>query len=124
MGTVFRAESDSEGPAGPAGSVVALKVFHPGLSSDEGALARFRREAELGIRLRHPHVVRTHEMGKEEVGGETVHFLVMDFVEGQTLASLKEELGTVPEQLRALIADQVLDALDAVHGLGIVHRDV
>src|SRR5262245_20083529 len=124
MGTVFRASSEAEGPAGPAGTVVALKVFHPGLARDEGALARFRREAELGIRLRHPHVVRTHELGTQTVGGEEVHFLVMDLVEGQTLASLVAELGTVPEELRALIADQVLDALGAVHALGIVHRDV
>lgn len=124
MGTVYRAECVAEGPAGPPGTVVAVKVFHPELVEEERALDRFRREAELGVRIRHPHVVRTYDFGCAEAEGRPWHFLSMEYVEGRTLASLLEELGTVPEQLRALIADQVLDALAAVHAEGVVHRDV
>jgi tetratricopeptide (TPR) repeat protein len=124
MGTVYRARSEEDGPAGPAGSVVAVKVFHAHLAYVERAFERFEREAEIGMRIRHPNVVRTYEVGREQVDGETVHFMAMELIEGQTLADLRRELGTVPETLRAQIADQVLAALAEIHALGIVHRDV
>jgi tetratricopeptide (TPR) repeat protein len=124
MGTVYRATSTAEGPAGPAGTTVAVKVFHAHLAAEPQAFERFRREAEVGLRIRHQNVVRTHEMGEAVVEGRPAPFLVLELVEGQTLASLREELGTVPEQLRALVADQALAALEEVHASGIVHRDV
>ena len=124
MGTVYRAQSETEGPAGPAGSVVALKVIHAGLVDDERSLERFRREAEIGKRIRHPRIVRTFDVGREEAAGGPTQYIVMQLVEGQTLADLVEELGPVPEQLRAVIADQVLEGLEAVHASGVVHRDV
>ncbi len=124
MGTVYRAVTEAGGPAGPAGSSVAVKVFHPHLAEDPRTFERFGREAELGMRIRHPGVVRTHEVGRSDVDGKPVHWIAMELVEGRTLADLERELGAVPEQLLSQIADQVLDALEAVHALGIVHRDV
>jgi serine/threonine protein kinase/tetratricopeptide (TPR) repeat protein len=124
MGAVYRATTTADGPGGPAGSAVAVKVFHDHLSVEPQAFDRFRREAEVGLRIRHPNVVRTHAVGEAQVSGRAVHFIVLELVEGQTLASLREELGTVPEQLRALIADQALAALEEVHAAAIVHRDV
>ena len=55
MGTVYKVRTREDGPAGPAGSVAALKVFHPELVSDEITYRRFEREAELGIKIRHPN---------------------------------------------------------------------
>ena len=124
MGAVYRATSVEEGPAGPEGSPVALKVFHAHLVEEEQAFDRFRREAEIGMRIRHEHVVRTYGIGHEVVAGAPVDFMVLELIEGQTLASLLADLGTVPEQLLFQIADQVLDALGALHADGIVHRDV
>jgi serine/threonine-protein kinase len=69
MGTVYRARSEEDGPAGPAGSVVAVKVFHAHLAYVERAFERFEREAEIGMRIRHPNVVRTYEVGREQVDG-------------------------------------------------------
>jgi serine/threonine protein kinase len=124
MGAVYRAEATAAGPAGPAGSVVAVKVFHAHLLQEERALERFRREAAIGQQIRHPHVVRTYDVGRAEVEGKPVDYMVMELVEGQTLEDLLKELGTVPEHLRFQIADQVLDALETVHARGIVHRDI
>jgi tetratricopeptide (TPR) repeat protein len=124
MGAVYKARTRAEGPAGPTGTIVAVKVFHPDLVSDETTYKRFEREAELGIRIRHPGVVRTYEIGVAEEGGEKWHFIAMEFVEGQTLRDLLDEIGTLPEHLIYQIADQLLDALTAVHTEGMVHRDV
>jgi tetratricopeptide (TPR) repeat protein len=124
MGAVYRAEALEDGPAGPAGTAVAIKVFHPHLVRDERAFERFRREAEIGKSIRHAHVVRTHDVGSAEVEGRAVHYMVMELIEGQTLEALLAELGTVPDRLLLEIADQVLLALEAIHGRGIIHRDI
>jgi tetratricopeptide (TPR) repeat protein len=124
MGTVYRAEALADGTAGKAGTAVAVKVFHPHLVADPGAFDRFKREAEIGRRIRHPHVVRTFDIGAADVDGQPVHYMVMELIDGQTLAGLLSELGTVPDHLLLEIADQALDALAAIHERGIIHRDI
>ncbi|MFQ5844999.1 MAG: serine/threonine-protein kinase, partial [Planctomycetota bacterium] len=124
MGTVYKAQCVRPGPGGDPGSVVAIKVFHPELIEDERIFQRFRREAELGMRIQHPNVVRTHEIGREEVAGEVWHYMVMELVEGQTLRDLLTDLEVLPDNLIYQVADQVLDALGAVHAHGMIHRDV
>jgi tetratricopeptide (TPR) repeat protein len=116
MGTVFRAE-------GPDGTV-ALKVLHRHLLTAPDAFKRFLREAELGRKVNHANVVRTREIDAVDLDGETVHFLVMDYVEGQTLRELLEELGKVPEELCRHITASIADALVAIHAVGAVHRDL
>jgi tetratricopeptide (TPR) repeat protein len=124
MGTVYRAESTADSAAGPAGAVVALKVFHPELVADERAFARFRLEAEIGKEIHHEHLVRTYGIGSAEADGQTYRFMVMELIEGQTLKGLLADLGTFPEHLLYQVADQVLGALDEIHGRGVVHRDI
>ena len=75
MGTVYRATTLDEGPAGPAGTTVALKIFHPDLVTDETTFARCQREAELGMKIRHDHVVATYEMSSAELDGGELHRL-------------------------------------------------
>jgi tetratricopeptide (TPR) repeat protein len=120
-GTVYRARSKAEGPAG---TVVALKVFHPELLEDENVFKRFQREAELGMKIRHPNVVETYETGRVDIEGAPHHFLAMELIEGETLREMLIELGTLPEDLMYSVADQFLDALSAVHAEGMIHRDV
>ncbi|HEX5137919.1 MAG TPA: protein kinase [Planctomycetota bacterium] len=124
MGTVYRAEATADGAAGTAGAAVAIKVFHPHLVADAAAFERFQREAEIGRRIRHAHVVRTFDIGSAEVDGQPVHYMVMELIDGQTLSGLLAELGTVPDQLLYQIADQALAALEAIHERGIIHRDI
>ena len=117
MGRVFEAVN-------PAGERVAVKVVHPHLVSRPGYLARFLREVEAGGRVDHPGLVRTIASGLHEEGGFEVPYLVLEFVEGQNLRDLIAETGSVSERLAREIAVQVADTLAAVHGAGIVHRDV
>ena len=119
MGTVY-----SAAPAVAPESRVALKVVHPHLLARPGFFKRFLREAQLGKSVRHENVVRTLDADAVRVGAETVHFLVMEHVEGQTLSGLLEELGTVPEAILREVARQMASGLAAIHAAGIVHRDL
>ncbi len=124
MGTVYSAESTADGPAGPAGATVALKLFHRELVEDERAFARCKLEAEIGKEIRHEHLVRTYGIATADLDGKPCPFMVMELIEGKTLKSLLAELGTLPEQLLLEISDQVLGALHEIHERGVVHRDL
>ncbi|MHC4339991.1 MAG: protein kinase domain-containing protein, partial [Planctomycetota bacterium] len=115
MGKVYLAQD---------GQRVALKILHPHLLESPEAVERFRREAEIGQRVEHDNVVRTLDVGSAVVGGSTHHYLVMEYVEGQTLRGLLRELGRVPEELCRHIGRQVAKGLEAIHAAGVVHRDL
>lgn len=85
---------------------------------DDALLQRFVREQ--GVRVRHPHVVAPHDWAAD--GGRVL--LAMDLVAGGSVATLRAQRGPLPESLVALLLDQLLQALDAVHAAGVVHRDV
>ena len=124
MGTVYEAESTAAGPAGDAGSVVAVKVFHPELLEEPRALERFELEAAIGRRILHPHLVRTYYLGRHREDDATHNYIVMELIQGQTLKGLLKELGTYPAHLLYAVAGQVLSALEEIHRRGVVHRDV
>jgi tetratricopeptide (TPR) repeat protein len=117
MGTVYLAKDGD-------GSTVALKVVHPHLELTPSFRDRFLREAELGKRIRHENVVATYEAGAIEEEDRTTLFLAMEHVEGQTLRSLLDEIGQVPEELCRHIAIETAKALAAVHAAGAIHRDL
>lgn len=102
------------------GREVALKQvgMTPGASSPD--LERAEREARLAARLNHPHVVAIYDLVTE--GDE--QWLVMEYVEGSTLAELVREKGLLTPAQAAPILLQAADALAAAHAAGIVHRDV
>ena len=98
--------------------VVALKIPHPDLEADPVLFDRFQREAAIGEKLNHPHVMRVF-------GGEKRSriYMVMEWCEGRLLRSILDEGRIDPE--RALrIAVEVLDALEYIHEQGVVHRDL
>jgi len=98
---------------------VALKLLAPHLSDDDGFRRRFRREAQLQASLDHPHVVPVYESGEAPEG----LYIVMKIVRGRSLKDIILEHPIEPARAVAILS-QVADALDAAHGLGIVHRDV
>jgi serine/threonine protein kinase/Tol biopolymer transport system component len=98
---------------------VAIKVLLPAVASDPDRLARFRREARVLASLNHPHIAQIH--GFEDAGG--VHALVMELVEGPTLAD-RIVSGAIPIKEALAIASQIADALEAAHEQGIIHRDL
>ncbi|MEO7032441.1 MAG: serine/threonine-protein kinase [Polyangiaceae bacterium] len=115
MGAVYRAEHVHMRKA------VAVKVLHRAMTAFPEVVARFEREAVAGGRIEHPNVVAASDFGKLEDGS---FYLVLEFVEGQSLARLVGKTGPL-SALRALrIARQIVAALQAAHGAGIVHRDL
>ena len=103
---------------------VALKEMVPQVGLDSQTLAQlrqqFRQEATVLARLNHPHLVRVIDFFEERGNA----YLVMDFVEGRSMASLIEEMGALPEGLVLEWAGQLLDALAYCHSQGIIHRDI
>jgi len=105
---------------------VAVKTVRPDILSDEDlqegeAIARFEREARAAASIRHPNVVDVTDFGKSAEG---VFFLVMEYVEGETLYDLLRREGTVSPQRAANILRQVVAGVDAAHDVGILHRDL
>ncbi len=113
MGEVYRARDTK------LGRDVALKVLPEGFSKDSERMARFRREAQVLASLNHPNIASIY--GLEDSGG--VHALVMELVEGPTLAERVQPSG-VPLEEALAIARQIAEALEAAHEKGIVHRDL
>jgi serine/threonine-protein kinase len=99
---------------------VAIKVLHPHLAGDDGFRTRFRREAVAAARLAHPHIVTTYDTGRDA----DVAYIVMELVDGTTLARLLKSQGPLPVVKAVDVAVQVADALACAHSHGVVHRDV
>jgi tRNA A-37 threonylcarbamoyl transferase component Bud32 len=100
---------------------VALKVLPREFMHERNYLERFRREVRTIANLRHPHILTVHDFGEED--GWT--YLVMNYVEGDTLADRIEASGnqmSLPLVVR--ITGQIASALDFAHGRGIIHRDI
>jgi len=113
MGVVYRGEDTR------LGRQVAVKFLSSELSADPIALERFQREARAASALNHAHICAVYDVGQYG----NLPFLVMELLEGQTL---RKRVSGRPLPIDALLeyAVQAADALDAAHGLGIVHRDV
>ena len=103
---------------------VAVKVIHPQLSTHDQFVARFRREAEAAGRLRHPNVVDVTDFGIARTTHGPVAYLVMEYLDGCTLAEIVAEEGALPIQWVIDILEQVCAAVEAAHRAEIIHRDL
>jgi serine/threonine protein kinase len=105
---------------------VAIKTVRPDILNDEmlqegEAIARFEREARAAASIRHPNVVDVTDFGKSSDG---VFFLVMEYVDGESLYQLLRREGTLDVQRTMSIMGQVVAGVEAAHDAGILHRDL
>ncbi len=114
MGEVYRAEDLK------LGNVVALKFLPASLQNDTAALAGFHAEVRNARQVSHPNVCRVYDIG--EVNGQ--HFLTMEYIDGEDLASLLRRIGRLPGDKALETAHQICAGLAAAHDCGLLHRDL
>jgi serine/threonine-protein kinase len=114
MAKVFRATDNV------LGRPVAVKVLAPQYAEDPSFVDRFRREAQAAARLNHPNLVGVYDTGSDD----GIHYIVMEYIEGRTLADYLSGGGRIMPQRAIDIADAVTSALAAAHTEGVIHRDI
>jgi len=100
--------------------IVAVKVLPPALATNEEFLARFRREARALATLLHPNIVAVHNFGEE---GD-VHALVMEYIEGESVADILARLNILPTSTAVAIVRQIAEGLAFAHEKQVIHCDV
>ncbi len=102
----------------------ALKILAKKYREDADLLARFRVEAEAIGKLDHPHIVRAYDFNRDTATGSNVHYLVMEYVEGEDLQRIVEKNGPMPYQTAADFIRQAAVGLSHAHEAGFIHRNV
>ena len=113
MGTVYHALLPS------TGLEVALKVLSAKIASDASFLTRFRREADVGLKLDHPSIIHTFDVGEDKGS----HFMALELVEGGDLEG-RVKSAPLPEKDALRIMIEICNALQYAHEHGVVHRDI
>jgi eukaryotic-like serine/threonine-protein kinase len=103
---------------------VAVKVLRNEFTADATFRARFRAEATHTAALHHPHIASVFDYGEVRADGENLAYLVMELVEGETLADLLERKGRLDPARTLDLLRQTSSALAAAHAAGLVHRDI
>jgi len=104
--------------------VVAVKVIAPRWAAEPQFLARFQREAQACGRLRHPNIINVTDFGIAKAPGGDMPYLVMEFLDGETLSDFQKANPRIALPMIADLLDQIGLALAEAHGHGIVHRDL
>ena len=118
MGEVYRAEDLK------LGQTVALKLLPEEVGHDEARLSRLLDEVRIARQVSHPNVCRVYDIGEADTSTGSVHFLSMEWIEGQDLASVLRTEGRLPADRATFIARQICAGLAAAHDCRVVHRDL
>ena len=100
---------------------VAVKVLHKHLAKKHENRARFHREAKAIARLRHNNILEVYDFSGE---GESLSYIVMEYIEGKNLRQFITATGTPPPEVAALIGVEICNALEHAHDHNIIHRDL
>jgi serine/threonine protein kinase len=114
MGEVYQADDEK------LGERVALKLLSSNIGHPSAAVERFANEVRLARGIAHPNVCRVYDIGESDGW----HYLSMEYVDGETLASLLDRVGPLSPEKVADIARQVCAGLSAAHSRGVLHRDL
>jgi serine/threonine-protein kinase len=101
---------------------IAVKLLAEHLAEDEGFVARFRREALAAAKLIHPNIVQVYDSGRDAESGR--HHIVMEYVEGQSVADILRERDRLSPAEAVDIISQACEGLQYAHRYGVIHRDV
>lgn len=121
MGQVYLAKDENLGTRHVAVKTVRQDILNSDDLQEGEAIVRFEREARSAASIRHPHIVDVTDFGETEEG---VFYLVMEYVEGETLHRLLRREGTLPVKRAVRLLRQIADGVDAAHDAGILHRDL
>jgi serine/threonine protein phosphatase PrpC len=113
MASLFKANDRKTGAA------AAIKVPHLQIESDPAGFERFKREEEIGLQLDHPYILKILP-----VEHKSRPYIVMEYLEGQTLSELLKNVRPLPEPDAVKIASRICEALEYMHRKGVVHRDL
>lgn len=100
--------------------MVAVKILHPQYAKDDKFIRRFQQEAQAAARMSHPGIVNIYDVGHED----DFHYIVMEYVSGDTLKNKLEAEGRLPVSEALRIAKQIAEALEHAHKNGLVHCDI
>ena len=114
MGAVYQAHYQK------GDRMVAIKLLSDKAAKRADLVQRFEREARLCKDISHPHVIQAYDVGQEK----NVHFMVMEFVDGQCLATLIEDRGKIPWQEAAGMMRKLASALARANEINVIHRDI
>ena len=114
MGAVFKARHKA------LNRIVCVKILSPALANDKKAVTLFLTEARAIAELDHPNIVNVYNVGKEQ----GYYFIVMSFIEGQTLSAMLKKERVLPIGRVLDLFDGVLKGLSVAHEKGIIHRDI
>ncbi len=121
MGQVYLARDENLGTRRVAVKTVRQDVLSSDDLAEGEAIARFEREARAAASISHPHIVDVTDFGESADG---VFYLVMEYVEGETLHRLLRREGTLPVKRAVNLLRQIADGVEAAHDAGILHRDL
>ena len=121
MGQVYLAKDENLGTRRVAVKTVRQDILNNDDLAEGEAIARFEREARAAASISHPHIVDVTDFGESADG---VFYLVMEYVEGETLHRLLRREGTLPVKRAVNLLRQIADGVEAAHEAGILHRDL
>ncbi|CDZ74760.1 putative serine/threonine protein kinase [Peptoniphilus sp. ING2-D1G] len=104
--------------------IVAIKTLKSEYNSDNNFIRKFKRESLATASISHPNIVSIYDVGTEEIDGEKVHYIVMEYIDGITLKEKIQEEGKLSEKIALNYTVQIAEALKVAHSKGIVHRDI
>src|SRR4051794_18614926 len=114
MGEVYKAEDLK------LKQIVALKFLPEAIATDGASLARFQNEVRITRQISHPNVCRVYDIGETQ----GLHFLSMEFIDGEDLSLLLRRIGRLPGDKANEIARQICAGIAAAHDNGVLHRDL
>ena len=118
MGEVYQAEDRQ------LGGVIALKFLPAEIESNGRRLEMLLAEARIARSVSHPNVCRVHDIGVHRAHSGALHFVAMEFIDGENLASLRKRIGRLPDSKALQVCRELCSGLAAVHACGLLHRDI